>query len=127
MKFQLKLPTSVQIGNKNYDINKNREKTWHWRQYSAIKKEYTRLLLEIIPKDWKVEKYPIKCTYTYFHGSKHKGDLDNCITLVRKFAQDALKKAGVIKEDNWEFIPLIIDIWGGYDKESYCMLEVESI
>lgn len=69
---------------------------------AKMKKELT----ELVAYECKAQKIPkmdkVKISYTWFEKNKRR-DKDN-IAFNKKFIQDGLVHAGVIKNDNWEYI-----------------------
>lgn len=99
---------------KKYPLNFNRFRQLHIYEYGNIKEEWNKIvtpLVQSLPIFHKVE-----ITYTLFTGSNHKSDLMNWISVVDKFFQDTLVKAGKLPDDNYEFVPLIHAVWGEVDK-----------
>lgn len=46
---------------------------------------------------------PVRISYTYYEPTRRR-DLDNVAAIAHKFVQDALVAAGVLKNDNWEWV-----------------------
>lgn len=68
-------------------------------------------LVQFLPKLKK-----IRITYTLFMRTRCKSDVMNWISVVDKFFQDVLVKAGKLPDDNYEYVPEIICKFGGVDK-----------
>lgn len=102
---------------KKYPLNFNRFRQLHIYEYGTLKEEWNRIvtpLVQSLPNfNGKVE-----ITYTLFTGSSHKSDLMNWISVVDKFFQDTLVKAGKLPDDNYDFVPLIHAVWGEIDKSN---------
>lgn len=63
---------------------------------------------------YKVTDYPITISATFYNSSKRRKDLDNQISSVL----DVLVKAGVIEDDNVNFIDRLSLKYGGVDKHN---------
>ena len=48
-------------------------------------------------------KGPVRISYTYYEPTRRR-DLDNVAAIAHKFIQDALVAAGVLKNDNWDWV-----------------------
>jgi|CXWK01.1.fsa_nt_gi Holliday junction resolvase RusA-like endonuclease len=64
-------------------------------------------------KGLKVSGYPIGIAMEFYYPTKRAKDLDNSVSAVL----DALVHAGVIEDDNINFVDNISASFGGYDKE----------
>lgn len=100
---------------KKYPLNFNRFRQLHIYEYGTLKEEWNRIVTPL------VQSLPnftgkVEITYTLFTGSSHKSDLMNWISVVDKFFQDTLVKAGKLPDDNYDFVPLIHAVWGEIDK-----------
>ena len=88
----------------------------HWREVAQLKKEWTEAVQWIAQS--KHNRLPFKhptITYTAYFRTRHLRDEDN-FSLIKKFCNDGLTRAGVISDDNSQAIdlrPLIFD----YDKQ----------
>lgn len=100
---------------KKYPLNFNRFRQLHIYEYGTLKEEWNKIVIPLVQSlpnfNGKVE-----ITYTLFTGSSHKSDLMNWISVVDKFFQDTLVKAGKLPDDNYDFVPLIHAVWGEIDK-----------
>lgn len=101
---------------KKYALNFNVFRTLHIYQYGALKKAFHA---RVFPK---VESLPelkiARITYTLFNGSNHKTDLMNWVSIADKFFQDVLVSAGKLPDDNTDYVPHIVAIYGGVDKSN---------
>ena len=59
-----------------------------------------------------------KFVYTVYAASGRKFDLGNVLSVVQKFTDYALIEYGVIPDDNYKIIPIIVYRFGGVDKEN---------
>ena len=65
-------------------------------------------------KGLRVTNYPIQIACKLFYKTRTKRDLDNQLSSIL----DVLKKAGVIEDDNMNYVNKIIVEFGGFDKEN---------
>lgn len=63
---------------------------------------------------FKVTEYPIGITMIFFWPDRRRHDLDNGASTIL----DALKDAGIIEDDNFNFVDCIQAQYGGWDKEN---------
>ena len=110
-------PIHVIIQNKNQDkyaLNFNRVRNLHGFVYNKLKERYSEIMLP------KVSELPsfnkVHISYTLYTGSSHKSDLMNWVSVVDKFFQDVLVKAGKLPDDNFEYVPTINATFKGIDK-----------
>ena len=64
------------------------------------------------------EKPPYEMVFTLFPKTKRSLDISNILTIVQKFADDALVELGLIEDDNHEIIQSITYKFGAFDKEN---------
>ena len=60
----------------------------------------------------------ISIHYTLFKSTNRRCDLDNVISVHRKFFQDCLVESGHIKDDDVEYIVSSSESYGGYKKNA---------
>lgn len=81
---------------------------------NKVKQLYTDIMLK------ELEPLPvfnkIRLTYTVYTGSSHKSDVMNWASVVDKFFQDTMVKAGKLIDDNYQYVPEVISRFGGIDK-----------
>lgn len=68
-----------------------------------MKRAYTERMLPLL-KDLPVFENPIILKFVLYPSNKRLCDVDNICSIHAKFFQDALVKAGKIKDDNYLFI-----------------------
>lgn len=61
---------------------------------------------------YKVTKYPIGITMTFYWKDLRRHDLDNGVSTVL----DALKDAGIIEDDYYKYVDCIQAQYGGLDR-----------
>ncbi|SDM19811.1 hypothetical protein [Halarsenatibacter silvermanii] len=79
----------------------------HWGQYSAMKKEYGRLVAMCVDHEKRFES--VELEIVYFRENR-RVDPDN-IAVGKKFILDALVDCGVIKNDGWSQITGFVESW----------------
>jgi crossover junction endodeoxyribonuclease RusA len=106
-------------------INKymGRKNVW---QYRADKERWTQMVY-LMALYAKPEEYitpdKARVTVTYYFKTKARHDPDN---MTPKLFMDGLTKAGIIKDDSFDFIELVLR--GSYDKtNSRTEIEVETV
>lgn len=81
---------------------------------NKVKQLYTDIMLK------ELESLPVfnkvRLTYIVYTGSSHKSDVMNWTSVVDKFFQDTMVKAGKLTDDNYQYVPEIISRFGGIDK-----------
>lgn len=105
--INLKLPTKLQYGRKEYKIQLNPYRNWCHNLNSNLKKKYTNDLMEILKQLDPLEA-PVRLSYTLVVKDKRRRDLDGMTFIVHKFFADALIEAGLIPDDN---VSIIDRIW----------------
>jgi len=60
----------------------------------------------------------VLCIYKVYAGSKRSFDLGNVCSVHEKFFEDAFVELGKLEDDNIDFIPLVIYMGCGIDKEN---------
>jgi len=59
---------------------------------------------------------------TFFSQTRRKSDIDNHATSIL----DLLVDLGILEDDNWSVIPMMIIKFGGHDKENpRCDIEIQ--
>lgn len=130
--MKLILPTSIILPRKKKKprrvaLSKNQERNMHYIIYSQVKKAFVEEVKKAIPEGFKLEA-PIHMHFTYFHGSRHLADLDNAVSVIRKFLQDSLIELGYLESDDWRFIPSSSESFGGIDpKNGRCEVTITTI
>ncbi len=101
-------------------LNKNVERNMHHAVYNKIKQEYKDIVrLAIVEAGYDLDRpllVPLRLSYTLYPATKRKVDISNPLSIVDKFAADALVSLGLIEDDNYQFIPEVRYLWGGVDK-----------
>ncbi len=69
----------------------------------------------------------LKFTYTITAANKRKFDISNMLSVIDKFACDALVKEGFMPDDNWEHLVEVSYRFGGITGERTCELHIEVV
>ena len=96
------LPQTKTTGKKFY-LNLNVYRNAHHMTLNNMKRAYTERMLPLL-KDLPVFENPIILKFVLYPSNKRLCDVDNICSIHAKFFQDALVKAGKIKDDNYLFI-----------------------
>lgn len=94
-------------------LNFNRVRNMQGFVYGRLKEKYTQIMihrLSHLPVFKRVE-----LEYHLYTGSYHKSDVMNWISVIDKFFQDVLVKAGKLPDDNFEYVPVITSRFMGVD------------
>lgn len=115
MKLIINGNTPSQKNNKQIFFNKatgrpfissnQRVKDWHKKAYMELVEQF---------KDFQVTDFPIELTVVFWRDSKRNYDLDNAYSSVA----DALVHAGVLPDDNINYIQCVALQHGGVDKNN---------
>jgi len=117
------LPLSVTIPRKTKDdkvftLNLNIYRNCHHFVLNQAKIAWKEIVKQSMPQNMIVDCSPFKFVYTVFPNSGRKFDLANVLSIVQKFTDDALIEFGVIPDDNYKVIPIIVYKFGKVDKEN---------
>lgn len=119
------VPRKTKPGRK-ISLNKNVERNLHPFVYNQAKIQYKEELaarLALLSFGGTID-YEIACIFTFYNGTKHRCDLGN-VSVVEKFANDALVDLDILKDDSTKYVPALLYFWGGVDKENpRCELEI---
>jgi Holliday junction resolvase RusA-like endonuclease len=99
-------------------LNLNSYRNTHFQTLNQAKIAWKAIVEQSMPKNMIVECSPFKFTYTVFPASGRKFDLANVLSIVQKFTDDALVEYGVIPDDSYKIIPIIVYKFGAVDKEN---------
>ena len=111
---------------KKVGLNLNIFRNSHYFVLNNIKKQVHAWVRakNLIP----VTAYPLRFEYTIYCKTKRRADLGNIGSVVDKFVSDGLVEAGVIKDDNTDYIREIVYIDGGVKNDnSHANLVIKAI
>lgn len=102
------MPLRVEIGVKKkrlMSINLNQYRNWHYQVSNQVKTRYQKIVIAIL-KHEKVKPidFPIEITLKLYKKNKRLTDKSNFLCIHEKFFCDALTKAGIIPDDNDNYI-----------------------
>ncbi len=104
--MKIELPIRIKIRNKNYAINLNQYRNWHYMVETNVKKKYKELITSLLPKGVKYSEIEIEAQL-YLKlinkdGSFTKIQKDKCnvYTIASKYFLDCLVDNDIIKDDN---------------------------
>lgn len=104
-------------------LDKNTEHNLSKWTYNEAKKQYTKCILEDLEPIEIQFKDPVGLYFTVYKKNKAVCDLGN-YSIIEKFTSDALVKAGILPDDNFNYVKFIAFSWGGFAEQSKCILEI---
>ena len=60
----------------------------------------------------------ISITYTLYPKTKRRTDISNVLSIHSKFFEDSLVDHGLLVDDNYNYLPIVIFVFGKVDKEN---------
>jgi hypothetical protein len=97
-------------------LNLNEYRNTHYRILNNAKINYKEFMKAQIQKAKKLGKAMF--VYTVFPGSKRSFDIGNICCIHEKFFEDAFVELGKLEDDNANFLPIVVYLYGGIDKEN---------
>lgn len=101
---------------KYFILNLNQYRNTHYRVLNNCKINYKEAMRKQITASPKFKK--VVCLYKVYAATKRSFDLGNVCSVHEKFFEDAFVELGKLEDDNIEFIPLVIYMGCGIDKEN---------
>lgn len=99
-----------------FKLNLNVYRNTHYRILNIVKIKYKELLQE------QIEKLPVLnkvgLIYKVYMPTRRAYDVSNICAVHSKFFLDAFVEANRIRDDNYNFIPIEVNMFGGLDKEN---------
>lgn len=114
------VPIKLEIGvrrKKTYYLNLNGFRNWQFQLSNQLKKLFKVYVAKDILQ-LKPIKGKCKVTYTIYYPTKRAFDVDNIGSVISKFTHDALVELGILVDDNYNFIPIVVIKFGGVDKDN---------
>lgn len=109
------VPITIPISkNKSFSLNLNQYRNAHHQTLNKAKVNFKELVTPWLDNLPRMEK--VNLTYTLFVGTRQLVDVANVCSIVDKFFSDTLVSAGVIEDDNYQFIPSSLSRFGGFEK-----------
>lgn len=118
--LKLDIPIKLIVGvrkKKNVFLSMNNAFKWRDVQRNSYKQAYADLIkpqIEQLPKLKRI----ISITYEVHRGDRHSFDVMNTVSIIDKFFEDALVVNGIITDDNFKVVPMVIGMIGEYDKSN---------
>ena len=112
----LELPYFITINNNKHACNLNKYKSLHYRVTNAMKKEFKEIITDAVIDLPVMER--VKIHYIIHYENKRLFDIDNIISIVSKYAQDALVELGRLEDDNYKYIVQITGTVGEINKQN---------
>jgi len=112
----LELPYFITLGKTRHSCNLNKYRQAHYRVTNALKKEFKEIITDAV-LDLPVME-TIKIHYIIHYENKRLFDIDNIMSVISKFAQDALVELGRLPDDNYRHIVQITGTVGTIDKKN---------
>jgi len=103
---------------KRHHINLNNYRNLHHQVSNNLKRQYSDLACAKLYKHKNKMYSKIKLEFTYYKPTKAKRDRANILSIHEKFFCDAMTKAGVIPDDNDDYIKSSYYCSGGLDREN---------
>ena len=100
---------------KSFILNLNQYRNTHFRVLNNCKINYKKIMEPQIKKAPKFKR--VLCLYKVYAATKRSFDLGNVCSIHEKFFEDALVELGRLADDNIDFIPLVIYMGCGIDRE----------
>ena len=97
-------------------LNLNEYRNTHYRILNNAKINYKEVMKKQIAKAKRLGKALF--VYTVYPGSKRIFDIGNICCIHEKFFEDAFVELGKLEDDNANFLPLVVYMYGGIDKEN---------
>ena len=115
MKFISPLQLMVSL-RKKFILNLNQYRNTHFRVLNYAKQLYKDWMKPQIIKSKKKDKIII--VYKVYANSNRHYDVGNVCCVHEKFFEDAFVELGKLPDDNKDYIPLVIYMRGGVDKDN---------
>lgn len=115
MKFISPLSLMVSL-RKKFILNLNQYRNTHFRVLNYAKALYKSWMEKQIKQSKKCER--IICVYKVYQSSQRHYDVGNVCCVHEKFFEDAFVELGKLPDDNRKYIPLVIYMRGGVDKDN---------
>ena len=97
-------------------LNLNEYRNTHNRILNNAKINYKEVMKKQIEKAKRLGKALF--VYTVYPGSKRSFDIGNICCIHEKFFEDAFVELGKLEDDNANFLPLVVYMYGGIDKDN---------
>ena len=109
-------PLTVPIGKKNFSLNQNIYRNSHHQVLNQAKVNYKQIMANQMRFKKPFDRVTI--TYTLYPKTKRRTDISNVLSIHSKFFEDCLVEHGLLVDDNYNYLPLIIFVFGKVDKDN---------
>ena len=100
---------------KTFVLNLNQYRNTHFRVLNTCKINYKNHMTAQIKSSPSFNK--VLCLYKVYAPNKRSFDLGNVCSIHEKFFEDAFVELGKLPDDNIDYIPLVIYMGCGIDKD----------
>ena len=100
---------------KSFILNLNQYRNTHFRVLNNCKINYKKIMEPQIKKAPKFKR--VLCLYKVYAATKRSFDLGNVCSVHEKFFEDAFVELGRLPDDNIDYIPLVIYMGCGIDRD----------
>lgn len=125
---ELKVPLYLVVGKKkkkNVWLNLNNYRNWQHHLNNQLKRQFKESvdLSHLQPCEGKVV-----ISYTFYYPDARLRDIDNSMSVIAKFTQDALVESGILEDDNYLTVVEVTGRYGGIEKANpHCLIEIKEI
>lgn len=127
--MQINLPLYVWVsGNKKFILNLNNYRNAHFQVLNKAKKLYVDEVM--VATKGKRPSFNGGChiVYTLYQPTNRRVDISNPLSVIDKFACDALVHLGILPDDANKYIQSMTFVWGGVDKlNPRCEMAIRSL
>jgi hypothetical protein len=115
--LEFSMPLVVYLGTRKYIISMNNAVSWHRFDKGNIKKAYEKIVMDRVKDSIGMISCPVDLVFILHKGDKRKHDRSNALSLHEKYGCDGLVKAGILEEDNNDFIYSTTYLSGEIDRK----------
>jgi len=124
--YTLKAPYFIELRGKRYPCNLNSYRNTHYRIMNQLKKKFKDLMRE------QIETLPtmnrVKIHYIIHYENARSYDIDNIVSVVSKFFQDALVELNRLPDDSFNHITKIIGTAGNISRnDGYIEIKIKEL
>lgn len=111
------LPLHLKVGKrkvKNLPLNLNHYRNAHFHVLNNMKVQFKEAISSQLNFS-KLEE-PVKISYVLYPPTRREIDIANVLCIVDKYFCDALVEAGLLEDDNFNYLPQVEFLFGGVDR-----------
>lgn len=110
-------PLSIPVSkNKNFSLNLNVYRNAHYQTLNKAKQLYESYMIPAIQSSILGSLVSCKLIYILYPRTNRRCDISNICCITDKFFSDSLVRAGVLEDDNYDFISSVEYKFGCIDK-----------